>query len=212
MNFIILGDKYQKGMKSKGCVGLIKINKTQNIFENQYKIIKALYPLANIIYIHGFESKKFTNFLTKNQYSDIKHYYNDKYETNNQTFSLSFAQEFLNDDCFIMLGDNILSKNIFNKFNPKLGSQIFITNNSSNDIGCIINNNMIENISFDLDNRLNNLYYINKDAANFLASLVSNKKYHNSFIFEMINKSIDIGLCFKPYYLNKKILLSRKLS
>lgn len=210
MNFIILGDKYQKGMKSKGCVGLIKVNKTQNIFENQYKIIKAFYPSANIIYVHGFESKKFTNFLSKNQYSDIKHYYNDKYETNNQTFSLSLAQEFLNNDCFIMFGDNILNKSIFNKFNSKLGSQVFITHDSSNEIGCIINDNIVENISFDLDNTLSNIYYISKDAVNLLASLVSDKKHYNSFIFEMINKTIDIGICFKPHYLNKKVSLSRK--
>jgi|688.fasta_scaffold294417_1 CTP:phosphocholine cytidylyltransferase-like protein len=210
MNFIILGDKYQKGMKSKGCVGLIKINKTQNIFENQYKIIKSFYPLANIIYIHGFESKKFTNFLSKNRYDDIKHYFNNDYEINNQTFSLSLAQQFLNDDCFIMFGDNILSKSIFNKFNNKCGPQVFISQDSSNEIGCIINNNIIENISFDLDNSLSNMYYINKDTAHLLSSLVSDKRYHNNFIFEIINKTIDIGICFKPYYLNKKAILSRK--
>jgi hypothetical protein len=203
MNFIILGDKYQKGMKSKGCVGLIKINKNDNLFENQYRTIKEFDPSANIIYVYGFESKKFINFINKHSYA-LELLYNDKYETNNQTFSLSLAKNFLNNDCFIIFGDNILKKTMFNKFNTKLGSQIFISSGLDSNIGCIIHNNAIENISFDLDNKLTNIYYVNQVTASRISDLISDQKYHNSFIFEIINKIIDTGTIFKPYFMNKK--------
>ena len=39
MNIIVLGDKFQKRMKSKGCVGLIKIN-NKSIIQLQHKTIK----------------------------------------------------------------------------------------------------------------------------------------------------------------------------
>lgn len=204
MNFIILADKYQKGMKSKGCVGLIKINNKQNIFQNQYKTIKEFYPQAKIIYVYGFEAKKFTNFLSKNEYSDVDYVYNDKYEINNQTFSLSLVSNFLHSNCFILFGDNILTKKTFYKFNPKYGSQIFISNNSNEDLGCIINDNIVENISFDIDNKITNMYYIDKHAVlklNYFVSDISNSK---SFLFEIINKMIDINVSFKPFFNNTK--------
>ena len=65
MNIIILGDKYQKRMKSRGCVGLIKYN-NKNIISHQYKTLHSIFPNANIIYVYGFDNKRFISYINKN--------------------------------------------------------------------------------------------------------------------------------------------------
>lgn len=202
MNFIILGDKPQKGMKSKGCVALFKITKNLNIFDYQYIEIKKQFPKAKIIYVNGFESKKFLSFLKKSNYKDVITINNNEFNNKNQGYSLNLAKLFLNKDCFILLGNNILSKNTFLNFDKNYGSQIFVSKNK-NEIGCIINNDKIENLSFDLDNYMQNIYYLDYVATDTLKNLLENSKNHNNFIFELINKLIDSGLTFKPYYTKK---------
>lgn len=197
MNFLILGDKFQKRMKSKGCVALIKTH-NKNIIQSQYNIIKKVFPKAKIIYVYGFDSKRFITFLDKQKdLSDIITINNPCYEDKNYGYSLFLLQQYLNDDCFIMFGDNIISKCIFNKFDISKGSQVFISKDK-NKLGCIINQNKIENISYDLDNYLSQIYYISKNDARVLQNLIKNPKYHNYFIFEIMNKMIDLNRNILP--------------
>lgn len=203
MNFIILGDKYQKGMKSKGCVGLIQYDKNHNFFEHQYNFIKKYFPLANIIYVHGFESKKFISFLKKKKINDVTLVFNNKFDIKNQTYGLSLTSNYIDGDFFILFGNAILNKKNFNKFKTKAGSQVFISNNDGS-IGCVINNGIVENICFDLENYICNIYYVSKQSGQMLKELVNNSQYHNSFIFEMINRLIDAGQIFKPYFMKDK--------
>lgn len=192
MNFIILGDKFQKRMKSKGCVGLIKLS-SKTILQHQHKVIKNKFPNSKIIYIYGFENKKFLNFLDKNDTlnRDVIPIYNPLYNKYNNAYSLQVANDYLNTDCFILFGDNVLHPKIFDKFQYHEHSQIFINNKTKNKLGCIINDNNIENIAYDLDNYLSEIYYIsNNDIENF-RKLVTNSLYYNYFIFELINKLIE---------------------
>ena len=204
MNIIILGDKYQKRMKSKGCVGLIKIN-SRNILQLQHRVLKQVFPEANIVYVYGFEGKKFNSFISKSTLldNDIISIYNPYYETYNNSYSLSLTKDFLNDDCLILFGDLILSKKIFDKFINKNDSQIFISKQNKNRLGCIINDNKIENISYDLDNYLTDIYYLTKFHANMIQNLLTNKINYNCFIFEIINKLIDMNQNIKPLFLQR---------
>lgn len=205
MNFVILGDKFQKRMKSRGCVGLIKIN-NKTIIQHQYKNIKSVFPEANIIYVYGFESKKFINFINKNPslQTDIITINNPNYETTNSTLSLYLASQYLNDDCFITFGDNLLNSSVFHKFDQNNGSQVFINKKHKNKIGCIINNDTVENIAYDLDNYLSEIYYLSKEDCHILQNLIDNAKYHNYFIFEILNKLIDQNRLIKPFFINSK--------
>ena len=53
-----------------------------------------------------------------------------------------------------MFGDHIIKNNTFNKFKPTEESQVFINTKNKTRLGCIINENIIENISYDLNNYL----------------------------------------------------------
>lgn len=205
MNFIILADKYQKGMKSKGAVGLIKVNRRYTLFENQYDVIKSSFKKSKIIYVYGFDSKKINHFFDSQKYKDVIRIYNDKYEDLNYAYSLALASEYMNKDFFILFGDAILKKEIFSDFMPNNGSQIFINKKEKAKLGCVIDsNNIVQNISFDLENYITDMYYIHNTDNDVIRSLVNERKYNNCFVFEIINKMIDAGTVFKTIQKNQK--------
>ena len=205
MNFIILADKHQKGMKSKGCLGLLQINRKNNIIDFQYKNIKNIFAQCNIVYIYGFDSKKVSMFFKQKQYKDLIPIYNSEYDRYNYVHSLSLALRYMNDDCIVTFGDTIFKSQIFAGFDSELGSQIFINNKIKNKLGCTIGNDSnICQISFDLDNYLSSLYYISQKDIDEFKSLALNSKYKNYFVFEIINKMIDRNIEFKPFIKNNK--------
>lgn len=203
MNFIILGDKFQKRMKSRGCIGLVNIdNKT--ILEHQYNNIKKSFPAANIIYVYGFEGKRFDSFIEKNNKRlSINKVYNPNYNKFNHAYSLYLIKNFLNDSCCILFGDNLINYRVFNNFNLN-SSQIFINKKQKHPMGCIINDSKITNISYDLENYLSDIYYLSKQHAIILQKLINNTKMHNYFIFELFNTLIDYNQDIYPYFVDQK--------
>lgn len=201
MNCIILGDKFQKRMKSKGCVGLIKHNNKCAI-QHQYRVLKTYFPDANIVYVYGFESKRFSSFVQKSVDlgPGITLIHNKQYEEYNNAYSLFLSREFLQDDCLILFGDYIPPSKLFNKFDRSCGSQVFITTNSKTKLGCIIQNNLIQNIAYDLDNYLNDIYYLSSKESSIIKNYLDDKKFHNYFVFELINKLIDANYSVRPFY------------
>lgn len=204
MKCIILGDKFQKRMKSRGCVGLIKVNNSHNLIQHQYEILNKYFPGIEIVYVCGFEHKKLLNFLDKQPElkNNINIIINNEYNLYNSTYSLFLAKKYLNDDCIIMSGDHIIS-NIFNKFSNSKHSQVFISKNNTKQLGCIINNSIIENIAHDLDNYLYDIYYITKNDMNDFCLHIDNKYNYNCFIFEIVNKLIANSCEIHPLFTNR---------
>lgn len=198
MNIIILGDKYQKGMKSKGCPALIKLSKNSNILQQQYKILKHRFPQSNIVYVGGFEFKKIQNFLSNNKL-DIELIYNDKYDEYNDSYALSLVGKYLDSDILIVFGYHILNNKIFNKFDISDGSQVFISDNSDSNIGCVLEDNKILNISFNLPNKINHIYYLTSHATESMRLYTDNLNFRNYFIFEIINSLTD-NITFKTFF------------
>lgn len=203
MNIIILADKYQKRMKSRGCVGLIKFN-NKNILHHQYHTLKAKFPNANIIYIYGFENKRLVSYISKNilTYPNLISINNNHYDKYNNTYSLSLIENYLNNDCLIMFGDHIIKNNTFNKFKPTEESQVFINTKNKTRLGCIINENVIENISYDLNNYLSEIYFVSKNQSNLFRDFVNNPLNRNCFIFEIFNKMINHNQKVIPHYIS----------
>ena len=204
MNIVILADKYQKGMKSKGGLGLLKINSRSTIFDYQYKHIKKAFPKSKIIYVYGFDNKKIENYLSKEKYTDVIQIYNPEYENYNYTYSLNLAKEYLDGDTIITFGDVLFHSNLFKNFDKKRGSQVFINLKKKEKIGCIVIDDRVNHISFDLNNYLSNIYYLEKKDIEDIKKLVGQEKFRNYFLFEIINKSIDNNICFSPFVINSK--------
>lgn len=205
MNCIIIADKFNKGMKSKGCNGLIPINKKSNLFQNQYRVIKKVFPSSKIIYIYGFESKKIRNYLTNN-YDDVVSVHNKDFDTSGYIKSLSCASKYLGNSSLIFFGDLILSTQMFKHFDKKR-SQVFVNKKTKNTLGCTIDNqNFVQNISYGLDNYLTNMYYIHKKDMPSFKYYVDEDKYRNYFLFEIVNNLIDTGTQFNIVMNNNKNL------
>jgi choline kinase len=203
MNFIILGDKFQKRMKSKGCIGLIKVNQ-KNILQLQYRNIKNLFPSAKILYVCGFESKKLLSFIEKykDQFPDLTGINNRNYELYNSAYSLYLALGKCDDECCILFGDNLLEYRHLSEINKTPYCKALIDRKNKNKLGCIINqNHNIENICYDLDNYLCEVYYISKDNVTIIKKILENRLYHNCFIFEIMNKLID-QIDIHPLFVN----------
>ena len=142
------------------------------------------------------------SYISKNNLlnNDIHIVYNSRFDKYNNTYSLFLVKDFLNDDCLILFGDTILSKKTFDKFKPQIGSQIFLSKKHKNKLGCIINHNRIENISYDLDNYLSEIYFLQHNHMDMIKDLLDNPIYHNHFIFEIINKLIDSEQVLAPFF------------
>lgn len=197
MNIVILGDKYKKGNKNQGCIGLIKINQSTNLLQQQYKSIKkAFNNITGMYYIYGFEHKKFNAYIENSQH-DIQYVYNQHYEKLNEGFAISHIIEHLNEGTIIIDGSNILSPKAFSHFNSDI-SQVFIDKTNQSHIGCTINHNLVENIFYDLDVSIHNMFYIAKKDLAIFKNEIACSKSNNMFLFEIINSCINNGVNFKP--------------
>lgn len=206
MNIILLGDKFQKRMKSKGCPALLDYNK-KPLFDYQYNTIRSVFSDDKIIYVYGFEAKKFENYTKENyhKYTNLDIVYNRNYESYNTASSLHAAKNFLNTDCLIIFGDIVIKKNIFNNFDKSCGSQAFLSFHNNYKLGCNISNNCLSNIDYDLDNYIYNIYYIQNQHIRYLHDMVIDENNFNCFIFELINKLIDkYTLNIKSFFIDSK--------
>lgn len=199
MNCIIIGDKYQKGMKSKGCSALMRMNKQSTIIDNQYDTLTNLFDDLNITYIYGFDAKRLLDFVEQKKYN-IDMVYNQDYEKYNDGYSLGLVSDKLDGDTLVLLGYQTLTSKISKKIDGlKHNSGVFVTNNMSDPkIGCVIHDNSITTFNFGLSNYIYDIYYINKECSSYLKSILSTNKHHNYFLFELLNKILDSGLTIKP--------------
>jgi hypothetical protein len=203
MNIIILGDRYKKGMKSKGCVGLIKINNHTNIFQKQYYAINKMFPNERIIYVSGFESKKFASFLKKH-YDDkqIINLENELFLKTNTGFSINLAKDYLSDSCLIMDGSINLSESLLKSIKQNPDRNLLCVGNRGGDIGCILNGNTVDSLNVDIDNKIYDMCYLTNSTIFKLRNIIQ-YNYHNAFLFEIINALIDLGEHFYYKTFNK---------
>lgn len=193
---IILGAKPIKGMKSLGAFSNIKIDKQHNILDTQIFNLRKKINVKNIIYVSGFQGSKVdTN-------SDIIVLENSEYNSKNNGFSLKLALPYVTSDYVIIVFNKILfNHKIFNRLDYS-HSSIFINNFNQNtyNIGCVINNeSKIENLFYNLPNKICGIYGLAKNEIEILKTININD---NFFIFEIMNEILASGGEFIPKMIN----------
>jgi hypothetical protein len=108
----------------------------------------------------------------------------------------------------ILFNKTIFSHKIFNFFNFD-ESQIFISKNIGNRLGSTIENDNIINIFYNLNNGVCGIYYLTGRELDIVKNILFDKNINkNLFIFEVINKSLEMGAKFKANFIkNKKYIL-----
>lgn len=195
MNLIILGDKYRRGKKSKGCQGLISYKKSK-IINYQIQFFQKFFDLNNIIYIGGHEFKSLKSYIKHNLNDSINLIYNHKYEETNDGYSINLIRDFLNNNCLFIRGDTIPPNSL--KLLQKDRSTVFSTkSNINSELGFAHTQDKILHIDFDLPNIIHDdIYYIEKNDMKLLKILLQTQPLDNSFLFEILNKMIDSGITF----------------
>lgn len=198
MNCIILGDKYAKGMKSKGCPALLSYSKKINIIQHQINFIRKFLPESQIVYVYGHCSDNFDDFL-KEENIDINKIYNPEYDKYGQFNSLSLAKDFMNSDCLIFDGYSILKKPYINNI-KKNQKESFVVLEETDDggAGCIMLENKIKNFGYNLPYNIKNMYYLNTEALDLVKKLSLSKKHKNYFMFEILNEILEENIVIKP--------------
>lgn len=189
---VILGAKPIRGMKSLGAFSNIKIDKQNNILDTQILNLRKKINIKNIIYVSGFQGSKVdTN-------SDIIVLENTEYNSKNNGFSLKLALPYITSEYVIILFNKILfNHKIFNRLDYD-HSSIFISDFDQNtyNIGCVINGeSKIENVFYNLPNKICGIYGLAKNEIDILKSININD---NFFIFEIINDILASGGEFRP--------------
>lgn len=194
VDIIVIGAKPIKGMKSLGAFSNIKIDKKHSILDSQIYNLRKKINVNNIIYVGGFQVSKIHN-------DDIIILSNDYYDQKNNGTSLKLALDHCKSDyIFILFNKTLFSHKIFNRFDYS-SSYVFINDAEINNysIGCTIQNDKIENLFYNLPNKIGGLYGLSKTEINILKKI---DIQDNWFIFEIMNHVISAGGTFIPKYIS----------
>jgi choline kinase len=192
---IIIADGFKKGMKSRGCVGLLPYNKKNNLFEQQRDSILGVFPRSDIVYIYGFDAKRFGGFIEDTgETGSTQYILNSEYSEYNHGHSLYLAKDRIaqSDECLILLGYEPVSTKIIKAAKKTKKSSVLLDTKNQSKLGCVLDNNtkIISHIFFDLDNHISDIYLLKKPEINILIECLEHEKIHNMFLFEIMNNII----------------------
>lgn len=202
----ILSYDITKGMKSIGPKGLLKSNRSTELINCQIQNIKDSNIDINIVV--GFGAEKLKKRICQTNECSIKTINNNLYESTNHGYALELVLKDYNHAQYagcIIINDGVLFSNKLKKIllntqtinNPKI---VYIQSESKNKkdtfhIGCsMTEHDNIQHMFFDLTNNLwTEIVYFDNHTLSKIQDMYS-IKMRNMFLFEILNKSIDMGI------------------
>ena len=198
----ILSYEITRGMKSVGPKALLKSKKSKELINCQ--ILGLENKKLDLKLILGFGYDKIKKKVENDKIDIIK---NDLFEETNHGYAFELILDHYNDKkyagCMIINNGILLNKSIISQIldsNLK-ESKIFYINTKKDtnfNIGFTINNDKVEHMFFNLGNNLwGEVLYIDNESIKKHRQLYTSSM-RNMFLFELINKSIDNGMIYKP--------------
>jgi len=180
-----------KRMKSYGPKALIQLKNPHNtILSNQLNIIKKLFRTYTIILICGFEHEKIMNYVPSN----IITIENERYEQTNVVRSIGIGlRATRGNQVLIIYGDLVFN---LQALNCNFDESCMIVDHdtmSKDEVGCIIQNGHVRNISYDLDNKWGQITYLTGKELSVFKQFCWNVDNENKFGFEGLNHIINNG-------------------
>lgn len=205
----ILSYEITKGMKSRGPIGLLKKNdRTEELLLKQIKFIDKFFKKNDTYVITGFGSDK----ITKKLPAHVSTIFNDRFNQANQAYAIKLLLKNLSDSIHKYDGIFILSADILLRNLPSLSfdeSWIITKNKHSRQtedylLGAGLDKDQkLHTIFYNVSNLLwcNVVYFCRKDLSEMICNI--DRYYDNMFLFEMLNKSIDLfDVNIRNYTLN----------
>lgn len=210
LNILLLNYLPTYRLKSKGPACLLKVKGNKTLVETQIQLLNKVFENPNIVVLTGFKHKKIKSILDPIDISTVE---NVNFELTNDLYNISLAiSNFkLSKSILILPGNILLKATLFNNFNDE-ESQLWLTNEQQ-ELGCIINEDKIQNVMWTLSNYWSNISYFTNREFELLEEIAYKEENINKlFLFEAINSIIDAGGIFKPIIKKQKIQYINKIS
>lgn len=194
----ILSYEITKGMKSRGPIGLLKKNNhTEELLLNQIRFMDKFFKKNDIYVITGFGADK----ITKKLPAHVSTIFNDRFNQANQGYAIKLLLKNLSDSIYQYDGIFILSTDVLLRNLPSSSfdkSWIITKNKHSRQaedylLGVGLDKEQkLHTIFYNVSNLLwcNAVYLCKKDLLEIVHNI--DRYYDNMFLFEMLNKSIDL--------------------
>lgn len=183
MNIIILHSPNNSYKKSNGPPCLYTIKNQKTVLEKQLEEIYKSFKNPKIEIITDCKPKKIKPCIK--DYSNISL---TEYNINcNDLQNIHNSIQKINKKCIIISGNIIFNHKIFDNID-KSQSEMLLSNSHILELGCTLNNNIIQNISWSLPISWINIIYLCNTELNLLKTIsMPEQPTKNWFLFEGIN-------------------------
>lgn len=192
---IILTAGMSSRMKTYEPRSLLKIKDDTTLIEHQIKLVQQNFG-PNIDVVIGFKGQKIQKKLSNHKINLIE---NNNFDVSNTGHAVEIALEDNLESLLIFHGDLLFNKEIFNVKKNK-SFLIVDTKNQIKDkeVGLIINDGIAANLSYGLKTKWCQIAFFTGQELSMLKQ-IKDKNISNLFLFEIINKIIDMGGTFECY-------------
>lgn len=183
-------------MKIYGPKSLVQINDKETILSRQIDLVNKCFKRNEIILVGGFQHEKLVNKIS----SKVKLIFNKDYEKTNVLHSIGLAlNKVSTEKVLIIYGDLVFNQDcILLPFN-KESAVVVSSTMKSDEVGCISNEDMLENIFYKLPNKWAQIAFFTGLELTLLKELAKNPANNMWFGFEAINDIITSGGTFKTF-------------
>lgn len=191
-SYIILSAGIGRNTKGEGNKSLFSISRTDRLIDRQIKNILSNDKTADIILVGGFEYDKVISYLIGKSYN-IRTVCNYQYLVTSQSESLKIGINAAKESNVTVIHGDISFSPESIKFSDKKRAWINISDNmKSSSVGTVIQDGVVRNMSFGLDNKWGQIFFLPKSKFLEIKKKVNTVRT-NRMTYEIIN-SLNIDL------------------
>jgi CTP:phosphocholine cytidylyltransferase-like protein len=180
--------------KHKASVVLVGSSRKQNPLKKQISLLNKTFSNNEIIIVTGQQHEHIGR--TVGGFNNVTIIENKQHLITNDLYGLGLVLQRNIEPTIFMPAGVIFPPSIFKQTNIE-DSQFWLSQKKPMDLGCILTNNRIEHISWDLALGWLNIGYLNCEDAAELKKIAVQYNYHRWFLFEGINHLIENGSIFR---------------
>lgn len=183
-------------MGSYGPKALIKIG-GESLISRQIKAIKKHFHKHEIVLVSGFHSERLMNTLP----DDIISIENENYAQTNVARSIAMGlRACTTDRVLICYGDLVFHDNLLQMPFDRDSAIVTCHSMPESDVGCITHNNLIENLGYIFEDKWAQVVYLTGRELRLMKTIAWNRENSKQYGFELLNKVIQKGGKFKPFF------------
>lgn len=186
-----------KRMKTYGPKALIDINNT-SIINRQLQLLHKVFTNFRVILVCGFKADRLMN----NTSHDIIKVENTQFESTNVVRSIGVGlRAAISDHVLIIYGDLVFNEAALAvKFDESCLILDESQTMSNEEVGCVTNNGIVENLCYDLPQKWGQIVYLQDRELWQMRQFCYNRANGKMFGFEAINHVIGAGGKFKAMF------------